>query len=217
MAESYIDIHVRKCLTEAETKLRGLAARAAEAGDYSVVERVTRTAKSISDLLASDSTPGEPVGRRESNASQSPKRNTRGFLAEGEGSSGIRADARCRSRACSEDYPRFLRRGEDLVKIGWSKKSKEEYEHKAPWRIILLVASAITRSATEHKLVRSDHFLPIVDDTGEEVPYYQAYLALAWLVAIGEMFRHGRQGYTLRDPKNLTASIEERWRSSRLF
>ncbi len=34
-------------------------------------------------------------------------------------------------RRPADDYPRFFRRGDELVKVGWSKKDRREYNHRA--------------------------------------------------------------------------------------
>jgi hypothetical protein len=49
-----------------------------------------------------------------------------------------------RSRNKLGQYPRFLREGGNLVKIGWSKSQRAEYEHKSP--LLGLLAKSVGNS-----------------------------------------------------------------------
>ena len=51
------------------------------------------------------------------------------------------------------------------------------------------------------------------DDAGDDVPSYQAYLCLAWLVAAGLVSRHGRQGYTVAAAGDVDAAVEAAWQA----
>jgi hypothetical protein len=44
-----------------------------------------------------------------------------------------------------------------------------------------------------------------------ELPSYQAYLCLAWLVVAGVLEKHGRQGYTVNAAGDLDAVVESAW------
>jgi hypothetical protein len=110
------------------------------------------------------------------------------------------------------DYPKFLREGESLVKIGWSKKEKATYEHKAPRRVLTALVGALEKTGRGGKRFSFEDLLPIADpDGGGEVPSYQAYLALAWMRTEALLTQHGRQGYSIPDGIDLSELINTRW------
>jgi hypothetical protein len=47
-----------------------------------------------------------------------------------------------RSRNKLGQYPSFVREGDNLVKIGWSKTQKAEYEHKSPKRLLAVLCES---------------------------------------------------------------------------
>ena len=53
--------------------------------------------------------------------------------------------------------------------------------------------------------------MPLHDQSGAELPSYQAYLCLAWLVAAGLLERHGRQGYTIPNAQDLDRDLDAAW------
>lgn len=115
-----------------------------------------------------------------------------------------------------KQYPRFKREGDDtLVKIGWSKSERSQYEHRSPRRVADLLIDRIADVANDGKRFTTDELLPLRDTDNNpngEVPSYQVYLCLAWLVMEGIIDRHGRQGYTLpNDAAELPAKVERAW------
>jgi len=120
------------------------------------------------------------------------------------------------SRKRQSEYPKFLREGVDLVKQGWSRREKKEYEHKAPRNVISLLVDAVVRSGKGGKRFTMEELLPLHQlDDSSEVPSYQAYLSLAWLRTEGLIIQHGRQGYSLPKGADLVSSVEERWQRLR--
>jgi hypothetical protein len=118
-----------------------------------------------------------------------------------------------KARAAKGEYPKFLRDGEELLKIGWSKREKKVYRHKAPKRVVLLVSEALQQEGLHQKRFVMDQILPIHDpESDSDVPGYQAYLSLAWLRKEKLIIQHGRQGYSLQRDTNLTDAVEERWK-----
>ena len=77
-------------------------------------------------------------------------------------------------------YPKFVREGDNLVKIGWSKSQRAEYEHKSPKRLLAVLCESLT--SANGKRIMMDKVLPLKDPvTGSAFPDYQSYLCLAWL------------------------------------
>lgn len=111
----------------------------------------------------------------------------------------------------TRSYPRFVREGDSLVKIGWSKKEKREYEHKASVSILRAVASTISRSFNAGKCFTADELLPVIDIDGREIPAYQTYLVLAWMRSLGYIEQNGRVGYRVRKDVDLTIAVQTSW------
>ena len=177
----------RRC----ESELRRLLAAAADTGDYDSVLKLTSWAKQLASLTASAS--GNTIAQKASitigttNSKRSPKR---------------------------MEYPRFGRRGDSLVKVGWSKREKKEYEHKALKRAVDVLISTLIRAGANGRIFKADDILPLADtDDGTEIPAYQVYLILAWLRNLGLIDQHGRQGYSITKPKELSGVVESAWQA----
>jgi hypothetical protein len=100
-------------------------------------------------------------------------------------------------RTAKNGYPRFERDDDRLVKVGWSKKAREEYEHRAPRAAVLAFIEHLGSTAAKGKTFVIDELLPVHDAAGEELPSYQVYLTLAWLREVGAVEKKGRDGYVL--------------------
>jgi len=115
-----------------------------------------------------------------------------------------------RSRNKLGQYPRFVREGDNLVKIGWSKSQKAEYEHKSPKRVLAVLCDSLT--GANGKRIMMDKVLPLKDPvTGSAFPDYQSYVCLAWLRSAGLVIQHGRQGYSLPKGIEFEKSVEALW------
>ena len=113
-------------------------------------------------------------------------------------------------RRLKDGYPRFMAQGESLIKIGWSKKSKAEYQHKAPWDVVNLVARSTAKAKENGSLVTFDDFTPLTDKDGNEVPNYQVYLALAWFRDAGLVDQEGRNGYKVDGSRLTDAMLQKK-------
>lgn len=114
-----------------------------------------------------------------------------------------------------DDYPRFERDGDKLVKIAWSKKDKREYEHRAPRATVLRVAEILSDSKTPGSAFAMDKLMPFKLKNGDDIPSYQAYLALAWFRALGVVEQRGKDGYAMTNGALDRARVEDAWRSVR--
>jgi hypothetical protein len=115
------------------------------------------------------------------------------------------------SRVRKGEYPKFVREGDSLIKIGWSKSDKAEYEHKSTKKVLSLLVPSIAKSGASGKKFSMEKLLPLKDEDGGEVPGYQAYLCLAWLRTTGLVQQHGRQGYTISKKVDFPNSVETAW------
>ncbi len=186
-------------LADTEQTLVGLANEAGAARDYDQAASLIELARKIKQL-------GEQFRGAASKVAESP--NPLDALMK------LHADAERKAPMRSRDklgqYPRFVREGENLVKIGWSKSQRAEYEHKSPKRLLVVLCESLT-SANGRRIIM-DKVLPLKDPvTGAAFPDYQSYACLAWLKSAGLVTQHGRQGYSLPKGIELEKSVEALW------
>ena len=115
-------------------------------------------------------------------------------------------------KAGKKVYPIFLRDGDRLVKIGWSKKTKAEYEHRTPREVPDLLLAAIRSKVAEGELFAATDVIPLSAGAGaDDVPDYQTYLALKWIHTEGVISKNGRDRYALEPGKLGPTGLNEIW------
>ena len=114
-------------------------------------------------------------------------------------------------------YPKFFREGDSLLKLGWSRKSKAEYEHRAPRKAVLAVAERIAEVAsTKGRFTVEDIGDVRIDQREEPISGCQVYLCVAWFRRAGLVVQHGRRGYSLPvAPAKFPAKVKSAWRELR--
>ena len=209
-------------LQRCEKGLRELVAEAATSGDYESIISLTSWARTLANLVEAIDTTKATFDRLDAtNGQDNPPDQTK--LAP-RSSSRIRRltqaksppkrNARIQSprKSIVSAYPKFFRRGDELIKVGWSKREKKEYQHKAPHKSLLLLVTAVMKAGTSGKLFTADNLMPLINpDDGSEVPDYQIYLCLSWLRHQGLVKQHGRQGYSIPKLNDLASSVELGW------
>jgi hypothetical protein len=187
-------------LWECEADLRRLLAEAANEGDYPSVLRITEWARAISALAAEAG--NDPPGA--SDPAPPRKSPVASEVVAGNGR---------KPRSKTDKYPQFFRRGDELVKVGWSKKDRKEYCHRAARRAIDAVALSVRQVGTKGRMFTGDKLLPLKDTIdGARIADYQAYVALAWLKQLGIVEQHGRKsGYTLVPDKQIDSIVMAAW------
>jgi len=191
-----------EALRESEQKLRAdlqaLLTEAVVAEAYADIATIARIANALSDLrqqLLSEIGDGEQELTQP--ATNSPGGDRRSLAEE----------QRLRFRdPRREHYPQFLRDGDRLVKVAWSKKERGPYEHRAPRAVIQALVQAIQKNSGEGKLFQAAGVMPLKNAMREKFPSYQSYLALSWLREVGVISKRGREGYML---KRRAASAEK--------
>lgn len=185
-------------LRRAEDRLAALMREALEARAYEDLAAIAAISRRLHEIaegalvsIEAPATQGRPAGS-----------------AEGEETPGKRGP---RGRRQKGAYPRFMRDGDRLVKVGWSKKEQAEYQHKAPKQAVnALMTALVSVRDTEFAM---DTILPIVNEQGEEVPSYQAYLGLAWLRSWGAVRRESRGGYSVQPQTLLDSEVAAQWQA----
>lgn len=187
--------HAAEVLRAAEASMRDLARAALEAKQYRDVAELAQLADALADLIRGHQGVRDadvPMGA----AAAEPVRTGR---ASGR-SVGTRA------------YPHFRRDNEKLVKVGWSKKDRREYEHRVPHRAVLRIAERINEVVPPGRVFRMDRVLPVESGDGGEIPSYQAYVALAWFRALGAVEERGKDGFAVANGGLTPARLEQAWR-----
>ena len=114
-------------------------------------------------------------------------------------------------------YPKFRKDGSHLVKIGWSKKERKEYEHRASRDVVSLLAQRIGEHFGPDSMFKVEQIAPekdpLQDRHGVRIPYYQVYLVLKWFTALGLLEKHGRNGYRFSGISMSDDSVRKAWES----
>lgn len=193
---------VERVVQACTSQLKGLTEAALADGDFDSVIYVSTVLKRLSNLPLGPATDLEARGTVHADTRASEGDNPSPPVQQSH-------DAKVKPRT-KNAYPRFRRDGSYLVKVGWSKKSRQEYEHRALADVVLAIAAGLDDRAIEGRTVSADELAPATAD-GQEIPSYQLYLALAWLRSERLLNRIGRKGYTSAAPGELAAKARERW------
>jgi hypothetical protein len=171
-------------VVEAQKKLVSLIAQASEEQEFSAVAEIAAMAEALKGSIRI------PTGANTlHNLYDAPSAN---------GDSSSRSPAEEADHPLSSSpYPRFERERDRLVKIGWSKRDRRTYEHRAPREVISAVVGGLSQRGRRGDVFTVEQVLPVKLQSGEEAPSYQVYMALALLRATGAVKRHGKDGYSL--------------------
>jgi hypothetical protein len=217
-------------LTAAEARLKELAADAIAADEWDAVPMLAQWAKGVRALIdrrtdgspaAADSSregglEGRSVERHDLSTKvaekPAPAVSSKAGSAPPETRKGKPAGKNRKQGAPTKKYPVFFRQSENLVKVGWSKKARREYQHQAPKRVLeKLVATVLAVSAKSPQFT-IEQVLPLMSERdGVEMPGYQTYLCVAWLRDAGLLEQHGRQGYSIRQRDKFQDATEDAW------
>lgn len=217
-----------EAIRRSEGELRGLLVSAADQGDYDSVRLLADWAKQLRELIhgsAGNEAPKASVeaagaGQMDLNLRSGnyqivpPKPSVRIKRVPNKRSQRESTRQKARRRAAGAgEYPKFFRDREELVKVGWSKRERAIYQHKAPKRVLFLLVEALKRIGQNGDRFSMEQVLPLHDPLNDsDVPSYQAYLSLAWLRVEEIIVQHGRQGYALPKDTDIAAMAEARWR-----
>jgi hypothetical protein len=210
-------------LRECESRLRGLLAEAAAAGNYDAALQLTEWARGVAGLAtvraAASTASGDfsATGYRQVDGPGDASQNARAPRTRStrrRKKSSVHRTQR-KQKASATAYPRFARFENKLVKTGWSKKAKKEYEHKAPRRVLDRLLDRLMKVRAPGEIFTTEELFPLRDnDDDSEIPSYQAYLCLAWLRNGNLVEQVGRQGYRLAESKGiLREAVEQQWQA----
>jgi hypothetical protein len=190
-------------LQEAEKAIQEIIAVAAREGDYATVDAARNTAVDLrrlhSQLDSSQAMTPKTVGAKAAPASPSRQ------------SGGSANTARADRRGKKAQYPRFETYSDTLVRVGWSKKKRQEYSHRAPRHAFDTIVSVMARMAqsTSSPVMAET----LIDELGKEscdpIPSYQVYAILGFLSNGDAIQQAGREGYRL--PRDIDARANSLW------
>jgi hypothetical protein len=185
----------------AEAALRDLMQRAVQAGEYKDLPTLARMGEQLSGMtvrIEGNETPSPP-----SAVASAPAVKKQPLVSEKPG-----------KPKTKPAYPRFKREGDRLVKIGWSKSERSEYQHRAPRSVGHQLLLAIQGVIKNKPIFAVEDLLPLVDPAEKtEYPPHQVYLALAWLRAEGIVAAKGREGYSLLVSEEPEPLFTARWKA----
>jgi len=193
----------RRILRDAETALRKVMQDGLREQRYKDVSEVAQLTDGVARLLGSNPsvTPYSsttPSGTLERAAPQSSRPKS--------------SNPRTVKNQDKAKYPRFEREGDRLIKVGWSKKHREEYEHRAPRDAVAAFARHLAGTVPEGHVFVVEDLMPVPGVNGDdEVPAYQVYLTLKWFQDVGAVEKKGRDGYVLRNGGLSESGVDDYW------
>ena len=200
----------RQVLARAESELRELMAQALNRQQYEPLAGLASLATAIAKL-AEPLPESRPLVDVEGMPPTSVASQTRPPDATDESRENPAPYEKVARRGSRASFPRFERDQDRLIKIGWSKKDKQVYEHRAPRGAVSMVFANLMERSERTGQFRMEEVLPIKDADGAEIPSYQVYLALAWLRDAGAIERRGNDGYVARLSETNANSFNNLW------
>jgi hypothetical protein len=201
----------REIVAAAESAIKPLLAKAAEAGEYSDLRVLVSCAEALSEIRNTRLVNYHGASAGISTESGRHEATARNSISTGDHLKGLSGSKRRRTPNRRGKYPMFLRAGDSLVKIGWSKSKKSEYEHRATYACVMALISAVLGASRGNGLVRVDQLQPLRVEPDDEVPAYQIYVCLAWFRKIGIVRQRGRQGFVLTAAAKARDIVNEEW------
>jgi hypothetical protein len=187
-------------LESCDAELRKITEAALAEGDYDAVMLLTKTLKELAVVRSGPH-----------NGPFKPKLDTIDVTQDDASQSATKSRADPSAKKAVDRYPRFRRDDMQLVKIGWSKKTRSEYEHRAPFTVVRSVTENLAGRMGDGRISRVEDLAPMTAEGGSVTPSYQTYLSIAWLRSEGLVNRVGRKGYTNSAPDELVERAERRW------
>jgi len=187
---------VLEILKRTEGELREAMAEAARAGEYRDVDICRSVAVNIKELC-------ERISGNGIKSSRSAE--------EKEGRISRKEQKKISRRGKPEGLPKIEIRKGSLYRIGWSRKQKEEYEHKVPRTTFDSIVGAMAGVAKEGSgPFMAEAVIEKINATTEDsMPAYQVYVVLAALREWNLISQLGREGYNI--PPDISEKAQNMW------
>jgi len=196
-------------LREAEAKLCDLVPEALAKRRYEHAGQLMELARMLADARSPETNhdAGKRARARASGTQAGPTRPRKPRPAS------RTRQARRNAKGKGSAYPKFFREGDGLLKLGWSRKSKSAYEHRAPRDAVFAVAKRVAEVASRQNRFTVEDLGDVRIAQGDEpISSCQVYLCVAWFRRTGLVVQHGRRGYSLPiAPAKFPAKVKATW------
>lgn len=179
---------VLEALKVAEERLQIVIAETARSGAYAVSKAASGIAEEVRRLRDELPPNDDSTTQIDQGAAQSETvcRHT-----------GVRASTHRQVRT-KKNYPRFEQKGDFLYRVGWSKKDKAEYAHKASKETYRCVVAAMARVASStSEPISADTIAESIKPEEDHLSSYQVYVVIGFLKAQNVIEQKGRAGYRI--------------------
>lgn len=191
---------LRAILERAEAEIRAVIGSEASAGRYEHIPELVKRAEQLRD------------GRLEKSNTQSQDASEENAPRNANGASSNSPTEDSTHRGKAGRYPIFFREGNRLVKVGWSKSTAAEYEHKTGKAVVdTLLAVLHERSANNRTFSVDEVSRAASEKTKLPLPSYQVYVSVAWLRSRGLLKRIGRDEYKISNRANFLEDSRKLW------
>jgi hypothetical protein len=195
-------------LARCEAELQRIAAEAMAQGDYAGARSGLELAEQVGGLNKGLGVPEAAATKPRPATAAKPKP-----PATPRKTAKKAAKTTAKRPAPEKAYPRFAREGDKLIKIGWSKRTKQEYNHKAPRAAVEAFVAHLRKHTKDERLFTIDDVTPIPDPENDgDLPGYQVYMAIAWLRSLGVLFKHGRSDYSVGHAAIKDKPLAQAWK-----
>lgn len=111
-------------------------------------------------------------------------------------------------------YPKYYLRNDALCRLGWSKKQKEEYVHKAPKPVFDKTITTLTAlSKTGSGPFAAERIIAEINRAATTlIPSYQIYVVIGFLREHQCIGQTGREGYHV--PSDFSTKASTAWRNN---
>lgn len=201
----------KRILREAEGALKELIANALRNQQYDDVATIAAMAEKLARLVNADvraeQTPDAAISRT------TPQVHNRQPATKAVTNRSRQNTDKSPAKKNQSTYPRFIRESDRLIKVGWSKKNKTSYEHRAPKESVMAFLNHLMATVSEGELFSVEELLPANDpSTGMNIPAYQAYMTIAWLRGTDVLDKKGRDGYILNRHIGKNSQLDDLWK-----
>lgn len=193
---------IKTILNQAEMELQEVIAIAAKDGDYKAIDLARRYAVQLHEMQAALNN-SSPPAITNTNTQEEPLRTN---------VQSRNLSAGTKKKGKKSQYPKFEIEHNSLTRIGWSKKGKKEYSHKASKNIYDLTVAAMEKlsKASAGPFMAEDIIAKVNEVADQAIPAYQIYVVIGYLKDQDCVKQIGREGYNI--PTNILQLATSIWK-----
>ncbi|MCE5185823.1 MAG: hypothetical protein LLF76_06825 [Planctomycetaceae bacterium] len=190
-----------KILKEAEIKLQELIVAAARTGNYKTIDTARSYAVKLHEMqnvLADTEIPPktEAESEQRTQLTSAPAQH-------------LTSDKRRKGK--QSQYPQYSIEHNSLTRLGWSKKEKREYNHKASRSVYDQTVAAMEKlSKASAGPFMAEQIIEKINENAQAIPVYQIYVVIGFLKHRGVIRQKGREGYNI--PIDIRIQSQSLWK-----